>query len=129
MQATGYANLRCVWTLGCPAEIRPHVDATEPAQRNNASDKAVTAKEIYKEAFEELMPGVPVPERVGVSCCSQFAVSRDAIRSRPREDYVRWRAWLLATPYSDDLSGRVFEYLWHSKYFFSPSGCVHRHQP
>ncbi|KAL2152155.1 hypothetical protein VTH82DRAFT_5339 [Thermothelomyces myriococcoides] len=59
------------------------------------------------------MPGVSVPERVGVSCCSQFAVSREAVRARPREDYVRWRDWLLRTPLDDDLSGRVFEYMWH----------------
>ncbi|KAL2164330.1 hypothetical protein VTH06DRAFT_3546 [Thermothelomyces fergusii] len=38
-----------------------------------------------------------------------------AYLSRPRDDYVRWRDWLLETPLADDLSGRVFEYLWHSE--------------
>ncbi|KAL1838041.1 hypothetical protein VTJ49DRAFT_3114 [Mycothermus thermophilus] len=68
---------------------------------------------VYKHAFEELMPGVRVPENVGVSCCSQLAVSHEAIRSWPKDDYVRWRKWLLKTPMSDDLSGRVFKYMWH----------------
>jgi hypothetical protein len=118
VQASGYVNLRCVQILGCPVEIRPHDDAAteqERARGTTSSGRPLMAKEIYKQAFEELMPGVEVPERVGVSCCSQFAVSRDAVRSRPRKDYVRWRQWLLETPLKDDLSGRVFEYMWHSE--------------
>ncbi|KAH6849869.1 hypothetical protein B0I37DRAFT_99349 [Chaetomium sp. MPI-CAGE-AT-0009] len=116
VQSSGYVNLRCVQVLGCPVEIRPHLDAaTEWARSIGAGSdgRPLTAKEIYKQAFEELMPGVEVPQKVGVSCCSQFAVSREAIRSRSREDYIRWRDWLLETPLADDLSGRVFEYLWH----------------
>ncbi|KAK4241877.1 hypothetical protein C8A03DRAFT_11876 [Achaetomium macrosporum] len=116
VQASGYVNLRCVWTLGCPVEIRPHSDAATDWEIGNGTSSSVrplTTKEIYKRAFEELMPGLEVPQQVGVSCCSQFAVSREAIHSRPREDYIRWREWLLETPLADDLSGRVFEYLWH----------------
>jgi hypothetical protein len=120
---SGYVNLRCVQVLGCPVEIRPHADAASDWERSigagsssSGVSRPLTTKEIYKQAFEELMPGVEVPQRVGVSCCSQFAVSRDAVLSRPREDYVRWRDWLLETPLDDDLSGRVFEYMWHSEY-------------
>ncbi|KAL2135446.1 hypothetical protein VTI74DRAFT_8432 [Chaetomium olivicolor] len=125
VQSTGYANLRCVWTLGCPVEIRPHDDAAADWKLGNGTsssstaDRTLTAREIYKQAFEQLMPGTEVPEEVGVSCCSQFAVSREAVRTRPREDYVRWREWLIETPLPDDLSGRVFEYLWHSECLFS----------
>lgn len=53
------------------------------------------------------MPGVEVPQEVGVSCCLQFAVSREAVRRRPREECERWRGWLLVTLLADDLSGRV----------------------
>lgn len=119
VQASGYVNLRCVWTLGCPAEIRPHADAASDRDRSlgvSSSGAPLTAREVYKQAFEELMPGAEVPQSVGVSCCSQFAVSRETIWSRPREDYARWRDWLLKTPLADDLSGRVFEYMWHSEY-------------
>jgi hypothetical protein len=118
VQSAGYVNLRCVQILGCPVEIRPHDDAASERERAlgaTSSGRPLMAKEIYKQAFEELMPGVEVPERVGVSCCSQFAASREVIRSRPRRDYVRWRQWLLETPLKDDLSGRVFEYMWHSE--------------
>ncbi len=118
VQASGYVNLRCVLILGCHVEIRPHADEASAEERANgisSSGLPLTAKQIYKQAFEELMPGVEVPQEVGVSCCSQFAVSREAIYSRPREDYVRLRDWLLETPLADDLSGRVLEYMWHGE--------------
>ncbi|KAI1177865.1 hypothetical protein F4777DRAFT_540670 [Nemania sp. FL0916] len=108
LRTEGYVNLRCVWVIGCPGEIHPAQDA---AHKDDA-DK-VQAKHIYKQAFEELLPGVTVPEVVGVSCCSQFGVTRETIRSRPREDYIRYRDWLLGTPLDDALNGRVFEFAWH----------------
>ncbi|KAK0615147.1 hypothetical protein B0T17DRAFT_541196 [Bombardia bombarda] len=112
IRSQGYVNLRCVWVLGCPSEIRPHVDALS-ADELAVSTAPVNAKYIYKQAFEDLMPGEEVPAVVGVSCCSQFAVSRDAVRHRPKKDYVHMRDWLLKTPLADDLSGRVLEYSWH----------------
>ncbi|KAK8039615.1 hypothetical protein PG993_008026 [Apiospora rasikravindrae] len=111
LRQMGYVNLRCVWVIGCPAEIRPMEDAqTSEVERR---DGMPTAKEIYKDSFEQLLPGHPVPEVVAVSCCSQFAVTREAIRRRPREDYIHFLEWLLNTPLEDALSGRVFEFAWH----------------
>ncbi len=109
LRAAGYVNLRCVWVIGCPAEIRP---AQDEAARDGAD--ALLAKHVYKEAFGELFPATPVPDVVAVSCCSQFGVTRETIRSRPRADYIRYRDWLLATPLDDALNGRVFEFAWHS---------------
>lgn len=106
--------MRCVWVLGCPAEIRPFAD--EAAAREKKAGAEVATKDIFKQAFQELfrVPEEDVPEVVGVSCCSQFAVSRDAIRRRPREDYLEFLSWLVETPFDDGLSGRVLEYSWHS---------------
>ncbi|KAK8039443.1 hypothetical protein PG993_007854 [Apiospora rasikravindrae] len=115
----GYVNLRCVWVIGCPEEIHPHLDAEEARRLDSEAGSTdeekppTTTKAIYKTAFQELLQGVPVPDVVAVSCCSQFAVTREAIRRRPREDYVRFRDWLLSTPLTDDLSGRVMEFAWH----------------
>jgi len=106
----GYVNLRCAWILGCPSEIKPHIDNV-PSKQN----EPITAKHVYKSAFEELFPGAEVPETIGVPCCSQFAVRREVVWSRKKEDYIRYRDWLLASPLGDDLSGRVLEYSWHSK--------------
>lgn len=111
LRSEGYLNLRCTWEIGCPVEIRPMLDA------ESDPDDPVHAMSVYKEAFQELFPGNPVPEEVGVPCCSQFAVRREAVLQHPREDYIRYRDWLLNTSLSDAQSGRVMEYTWHSKPF------------
>lgn len=108
-------NLRCVWTIGCPVAIHPFEDEVVSEQQNDQ-----TTGEIYKQAFEELLPEYPVPGEVGVSCCAQFAVTKEAIRRRPREDYIRFRDWLLNTPLQNGLTGRFFEYSWHSKFSSVP---------
>ncbi|KAJ2901747.1 Thioredoxin-like protein AAED1 [Zalerion maritima] len=118
--AAGYVNLRCSWTLGCPVEIRPlaaeeaYLASVEAARKEyTSSPPEAKTKDIYAGAWRELFPGLPVPELVGVGCCSQFAVSREAVLSRPREDYARYREWLMDTELGDALSGRVLEYAWH----------------
>ena len=109
LQEKGYLNLRCVWVLGCPAEIHPLSDAVDPAQTQ------AHAGHFYKEAFIELFPSRDVPEEVGVSCCAQFAVTKEKILEQPIEYYARIRHWLLETPLNDSISGRIVEYSWHSK--------------
>ncbi len=113
LKEQGYANLRCAWVLGCPAEINPIIDATDPIP-----GEPVTAKRVYKRGFEQLFPGEPIPEAVGVTCCSQFAVRRETIRMRPRADYIRYRRWLIESDLHDQFSGRVLEYSWHSESLF-----------
>ncbi|PGH03972.1 hypothetical protein AJ79_07204 [Helicocarpus griseus UAMH5409] len=100
----GYLNLRCVWSLGCPIELRPFTDTQRPD---------VHAGSYFKAGFEELFPGSPVPTEVGVSCCAQFGVTREQIHKRPKWEYEHFRQWLLDTPLPDELSGRIFEYSWH----------------
>ncbi|KAJ5837138.1 Lipase class 3 [Penicillium robsamsonii] len=114
LQEQGYVNLRCVWTLGCPAEIRPLTD-------EHRGD--VHAGEYFKHGFMALFPGVPIPEEVGVSCCAQFGVSRAKALERPRSDYERFRTWLMETPLDDDLSGRIMEYSWHMIFGKDPVHC------
>jgi hypothetical protein len=106
--------MRCVWAIGCPEEIHPFVDEATETQ-----DDETTTREIFRRAFEELLPDHEVPHTVGVSCCAQFALTREKIQSRPRDDYIRMREWLINTPLDDSLTGRVFEYIWHSMYFSS----------
>jgi hypothetical protein len=103
----GYANLRCVWTLGCPSELK--LDQ----QGNSDPEAEQSTQSTYPQAFRELFPGEQVPDVVGVACCAQFAVTRDKILERPIEDYKRYRQWLLDTPLDDDISGRILEYSWH----------------
>jgi hypothetical protein len=62
----------------------------------------------------ELLPGEELPELVGTACCSQFAVSRERIHERGIEVYQRARQFLIETTLGSEISGRVFEYIWHS---------------
>lgn len=111
LEQEGYVNLRCAWQLGCPNEIKPYEnDPREKQQQGHAGNSYYHAfKEIFGEARE-------VPHEVGVSCCAQFALTRDKIREIPRSEYVRLREWLAKTPLLDSISGRVMEYSWHSKF-------------
>jgi hypothetical protein len=100
----GYANLRCVWALGCPSELI----------LNGAEiDKSRTTNIAYAQAFQQLFPGEELPSIIAVPCCAQFSVTRSTILQRPVEDYQHYRQWLLETPLEDHISGRIFEYSWH----------------
>ena len=105
----GYAALRCAWALGCPAELHPLAPGS-------GTDDRSQNERAYAEVFRELFPNSTVPEVVGAHCSSQFAVSRERIRERPKADYERYRQWLLDTPLGDQISGRVIEYMWHSRF-------------
>lgn len=129
LEKEGYVNLRCAWQLGCPNEIKPYDnDPREKQQQGHAGNSYFHAfKEIFGDDRE-------VPEEVGVSCCAQFALTRDKVHEIPKEEYMRLRNWLAKTPLTDAISGRVMEYSWHSKYpmphhhylFFRPTLSQHQ---
>jgi hypothetical protein len=115
VKAQGYVNLRCVWTLGCPSEIKALEEFQTPSSKAAEVPGEARAGSFYKFAFGELFPGVAAPEVIGASCCAQFAVTTEKIRERPRSDYERYRDWLLETTLPDGISGRILEYSWHSE--------------
>ena len=118
LEEQGYVNIRCAWSLGCPAEIKPLAEEGEHRE-------AVHAGGDYKKAFQVLFPGIDVPREVGVSCCAQFAATGEKIRERKKEEYVRYRKWLMDSELEDSISGRVLEYSWHSKLLrYNPTLCL-----
>ncbi|KAJ5908680.1 hypothetical protein N7495_001362 [Penicillium taxi] len=114
LQKQGYVNIRCAWTLGCPAEIHPLTDT----HRDD-----IHAGEYFRTGFMELFPSMAVPEKVGVSCCAQFGVTRAKVLERPKSDYEHYRKWLAETKLGDDLSGRIMEYSWHIIFGKEPVHC------
>ncbi|KIW71313.1 hypothetical protein PV04_03494 [Phialophora macrospora] len=103
----GYFNLRCHHEPGCPDWL--HLDRPD--------EELDTHRKMEERAFSlavwsELHPNVPPPKAISQPCCAQFAVSRDRIRAVPREEYIRYRDWVLHTELSDTFSGRVMEYSW-----------------
>jgi hypothetical protein len=117
----GYANLRVSWYQACPDWI----NTTLPAGQSTKVEEPYAA-EAFLANFaadadgHEVAPFmadadrnvVAVPEIFAGPCCSQFAVTRDAVRSRPREAYARAQRWLADTPWPDQLTGRVWERMW-----------------
>ena len=49
---------------------------------------------------------------VGRLGCSQYVLSRDVVRARPRAMYAALYRWLLTTPLDDATSGRFLEWTW-----------------
>ena len=108
LEKEGYVNIRCAWSLGCPVEIKPlDEQGIHRAQVHAGGD--------YKQAFEVLFPEKEVPKSVGVSCCAQFAATKEKVLERPKHDYERYREWLFNTTLDDSISGRILEYSWHSE--------------
>ncbi|KAJ5958034.1 uncharacterized protein N7479_005184 [Penicillium vulpinum] len=108
VKEAGYVNLRCAWSVGCPAEL-------EPARylRERPEDKAHPTAVEYPDRFMELFPHAELPEAVGTPCCSQFALSKTKIHEQSLEDYVRLQRWLMDTDLDAGISGRILEYSWH----------------
>lgn len=67
---------------------------------------------VISEVWDTFFPGEPLPELIASQCCAQFAVTREAILKRLKEQYLRMRQWLLDTTLVDDHSGRILEKLW-----------------
>ncbi|KAF2202995.1 hypothetical protein GQ43DRAFT_367932 [Delitschia confertaspora ATCC 74209] len=114
VQRNGYANLRCNGNPGCPAEVQPFRD---PPESHRVVEHAMAG------AWLELFGNRDVPHLIGVPCCGQFAVSRNQVLKRPLEEYSKFLAWIEDTPLDDEISGRVFEYLWHIIFGMDPVYC------
>ena len=76
-----------------------------------------------KAAFEENFPGTRAPKILAQPCCSQFAVSKKTIRSIPRSDYQQKINWLLKSPLSDQLTGRMWEHMWQFLFLKRAEDC------
>ena len=130
VQQNGYVNLRCKWNPGCKKSQRQrtkgHITSeiwqsvfnetsTCPPRNNSSLDDASLSQNNPSRDLTVQSGANPwsLPDEIGVACCAQFVVSRDHVLRRPKEDYIRFRRWVLETDLNDAKSGRVMEYLWH----------------
>ena len=109
VKSKGYVNLRCDHGPGCPLAVNPHSPTETDIRKHDIRAYFV---EVYMELFN-VTTREAVPEHIGGVCCAQFAVTRDRIRQRPREDYKRMRNWALNTDLDSFGIGWVFEKIWH----------------
>ncbi|KAE8161361.1 hypothetical protein BDV40DRAFT_268101 [Aspergillus tamarii] len=122
VQQNGYVNLRCNWNPGCKEEhrINRHVtqqvweevfEGTSTPPLNTTTSPAIIDDPSSEN--RQTQKFLQAPQLVGAACCAQFAVSREQVLKRPREDYIKFRQWVIDTEKDDASSGRVMEFLWH----------------
>ena len=109
LQTAGYVPLRCDWYPSCAAELKPigH-NGTVWGPGVHRADAEYAISEVWSTFF----PAEPLPETISSQCCAQFAVTRDTVKKRRKDEYINFRQWLLETDLIDDISGRVLEKLW-----------------
>ncbi|KAH1638748.1 hypothetical protein KXX39_005004 [Aspergillus fumigatus] len=116
VQRNGYVNLRCNWNPGCRAADRLNRHVTEQVWAeifDGTSTPPLNATTSPARAAVPQQKFLAKPKEIGAACCAQFAVSREQVLQRPREDYIRFRQWVIDTDKDDASSGRVMEFLWH----------------
>ncbi len=99
----GYVNMRCHWSPGCPEWLHPG----NPRESLEKQEEVVLSK-----SWSELFPSDPLPIALGQACCAQFALSKERVLSIPLSRFVLYRDWIMRTPLSDYMSGRIWEYSW-----------------
>ncbi|KAI0123032.1 hypothetical protein BJ170DRAFT_599681 [Xylariales sp. AK1849] len=100
----GYANLRVNWKDACPDWIN-----TTKSHEESFKQEEPWMAQAFRANFGD---DVQVPEILAGPCCSQFAVTREAIRRRPRAQYEKTTRWLVETDWSDYIVGRTWEHMW-----------------
>ena len=104
----GYVNMRCHWSPGCP----------EWLHSGNIRESIQKQEEILlSRSWKELFPSDALPTALGQACCAQFALSKERILSIPLSRFIFFRDWIMRTPLSDYISGRIWEYSW--QYLFT----------
>lgn len=102
----GYVSPRCL--PGCenvielPGDVVPLEDLHLPG-----TSRDVLISTILREFYGQ------VPSKIAAPCCAQFAVSREAVKRRPKENWIAIRRWLERTELDGGLAGRVLEWTWH----------------
>ena len=118
-----YMSLSTSWLYACPNWINTSITLDSPKYTTLKREEPFVAT-----AFTENFPGDPVPEIISGPCCSQFAVTRDAIRKVSKEQYASHITWLLGTSLDDDLSGRMWEHWWHYIFLGRTVDCPIEHK-
>ena len=114
----GYVNMRCEWYPGCPEWLHP----------NNAKESlAKQEEEVLSRSWKELFPTSPLPEALGQACCAQFALSRERILSISLSQFIFYRDWVIRTPLSNYVSGRIWEYTWQFLFTGKSTVCPAEH--
>ena len=90
------------WENACPDRI----------DTSRTSDESTIKEETYmREAFSANFGSAKMPRFFAGPCCSQFAVTREAVQRHARSQYKRSMDWLVETEWSDYITGRTWEHM------------------
>lgn len=115
----GYFNMRCQWDPGCPEWLSP---------TNLQASLGKQEEAVLSRCWRELFPLDPLPGFLGQACCAQFALSKERILSIPLSRFIFYRNWILMTPLSDYISGRIWEYSWQYIFTGRHGNCPAEHK-
>ena len=121
VQRRHFLNLRVTWGLGCSS------GSINTTRANEESGGAPEQKEM-QEAFRANFNIYDIPEILATPCCSQIAVTKERIRSVPREQYMHHIEWILNTPLKDSISGRTWEHMWQYLFLGKAIDCPLEHK-
>ncbi|KAK0121930.1 hypothetical protein ONS95_010205 [Cadophora gregata] len=121
VQRRGFLNLRVTWGIGCSS------GSMNTTRVNEESSTSPEQKEM-QEAFRANFNVYNVPEILATPCCSQIAVTKERIRSVPREQYQHHIKWLLDSNLSDSISGRTWEHMWQYLFLEKSIDCPLEHK-
>ena len=110
---SGFVNMRCSWAPGCPAWL--YFNSTEDVMGKQEESSLARS-------WRELFPLESIPPYLAQPCCAQFAVSSQRILSIPKSRFAFYRDWMMKTPLTDYVSGRIMEYSW--QYIFTGQGAM-----
>lgn len=114
----GYFNMRCQWDPGCPEWLNP---------TNLHANLGKQEEVVLSRCWRELFPLDPLPGFLAQACCAQFALSKERILSIPLSRFMFYRNWILMTPLSDYISGRIWEYSWQYIFTGRHANCPAEH--
>lgn len=116
VEARGFVNMRCSTAPLCP-------DAWHPLHPDPHDLKYLYLMDEFPRIYTELFDAPPeeAPLRIGTPCCGQFIITREKIRERPREYYLRILEWVKTTDVTDNFGiGFVLEKIWHIIFGLEP---------
>jgi hypothetical protein len=109
----GFVQLRCDQDASCR-----HVhEVTEAGYRATVLTSDVKGElsaqyAEFHQIWDVILPGRPIPPRLGTVSGSQFALTRETALKVPLKELTRLRQWMMDVDYSRWKTGSVFEYLW-----------------
>jgi len=108
IQSTGFANIHCPTSKSLTTCNDKVLNVAKPSHEFRVLEAKIPA--IWEELFGK---EVAVPERLASVLSAEFAVSREQVKKRDVQEYVKYWTWLQKTIMDDDSAGLVWEYLWH----------------